>query len=222
MKKTQRSKVFKIFDTVVTVTFVIVIVTAVVLGIILLIRTLSAKKEKKDVDFVSAPIHSESPGYGKITVGQGNVIGVYFNALAPFSAAEVKGAGGDRLSLSLYSFDTDYETSVSGKRLAHSDFSGFEEGSWLTSGFQTFEAGEYLAVISSPSIAELFTSYDQSPLTLNKSVIYKNGELLLTLSDPSGKKETMKKLTDGYDIDGISVYEPSLNDIFVEYAENQI
>ena len=49
-----------------------------------------------------------------------------------------------------------------------------------------------------------------------------DGELLITLSDPSEKKSVMKKLTEIYDIDEIKVYEPTLNDIFVEYTEKQI
>ena len=28
----------------------------------------------------------------------------------------------------------------------------------------------------------------------------------------------MRRLASGYDIDGVQVYEPSLNDIFVQYA----
>lgn len=49
-----------------------------------------------------------------------------------------------------------------------------------------------------------------------------DGELLITLSDPAEKKNVMKKLTEIYDIDEIKVYEPTLNDIFVEYTEKQI
>ena len=48
-----------------------------------------------------------------------------------------------------------------------------------------------------------------------------DGEIILTLSSPEEKKNIMKSLTDKYDIDEIKVYEPSLNDIFVEYAGNQ-
>ena len=46
-------------------------------------------------------------------------------------------------------------------------------------------------------------------------------ELLLTLPDPGKKAETMKMLSEKYDIDGVSVSEPSLNDIFVQYAGGQ-
>lgn len=49
-----------------------------------------------------------------------------------------------------------------------------------------------------------------------------DGALILTLSSPGEKKGVMKKLAETYDIDEIKVYEPSLNDIFVEYTEKQI
>ena len=48
--------------------------------------------------------------------------------------------------------------------------------------------------------------------------VMENGNLMLRLADPSEKKTTMSRLVDNYDIDEVKVYEPSLNDIFVEYA----
>ena len=45
-----------------------------------------------------------------------------------------------------------------------------------------------------------------------------NGELLIKLSAPTEKQSVMQKLTSTYDIDEIRVFEPTLNDIFVEYA----
>ena len=45
-----------------------------------------------------------------------------------------------------------------------------------------------------------------------------DGELLITLSSPEEKNPVMRRLTEKNDIDGIKVFEPSLNDIFVEYA----
>lgn len=48
-----------------------------------------------------------------------------------------------------------------------------------------------------------------------------DGEIILTLNSSEEKKDIMKSLTDKYDIDEIKVYEPSLNDIFVEYAGKQ-
>lgn len=43
-------------------------------------------------------------------------------------------------------------------------------------------------------------------------------ELQLKLSSPEDKKRVMQMLADKYDVDEIRVFEPSLNDIFVEYA----
>lgn len=46
-------------------------------------------------------------------------------------------------------------------------------------------------------------------------------ELLIQLSSPADKQRMMQMLTQKYDIDEIKVFEPSLNDIFVEYAGGQ-
>ncbi len=43
--------------------------------------------------------------------------------------------------------------------------------------------------------------------------------VLVTLSSPEQKHDMMSSLTKDYDIDQIKVFEPSLNDIFVEYAK---
>ena len=48
-----------------------------------------------------------------------------------------------------------------------------------------------------------------------------DGGLLLTLSSPEEKNNVMKKLAERYDLDSVRVYEPSLNDIFVQYAGGQ-
>jgi ABC-2 type transport system ATP-binding protein len=45
-----------------------------------------------------------------------------------------------------------------------------------------------------------------------------SGSLMLKLSSPAEKKTMMAHLVDRYDIDEVKVFEPSLNDIFVEYA----
>jgi ABC-2 type transport system ATP-binding protein len=49
-----------------------------------------------------------------------------------------------------------------------------------------------------------------------------DGTLLIKLPSPEAKRDTMKRLIEGYDIDEVKVFEPSLNDIFVEYAGEQI
>lgn len=45
-----------------------------------------------------------------------------------------------------------------------------------------------------------------------------NGSLLIRLASPQEKKAVMTQLVEHYDIDEVKVFEPSLNDIFVEYA----
>ena len=49
-----------------------------------------------------------------------------------------------------------------------------------------------------------------------------DGTLLIKLTSPDEKQAVMKRLVEGYDIDEVKVFEPSLNDIFVEYAGKQI
>lgn len=48
--------------------------------------------------------------------------------------------------------------------------------------------------------------------------VMENGDLMIRLGSPSEKKTTMTRLVENYDIDEVKVFEPSLNDIFVEYA----
>lgn len=47
-------------------------------------------------------------------------------------------------------------------------------------------------------------------------------ELLLTLDAPEQKQETIGRLNAAFDIDEVKVFEPSLNDIFVEYAGEKV
>ena len=46
--------------------------------------------------------------------------------------------------------------------------------------------------------------------------------VLVTLASPEDKKRVMDELISAYDIDEIRVFEPSLNDIFVEYAKEGV
>ena len=52
--------------------------------------------------------------------------------------------------------------------------------------------------------------------------VREDGALLIQLASPNEKQSIMKRLVENYDIDEIKVFEPSLNDIFVEYAGEQI
>lgn len=51
--------------------------------------------------------------------------------------------------------------------------------------------------------------------------VQEDGSLILRLASPSDKQTAMKHLAGKYDIDEIKVFEPSLNDIFVEYVVEQ-
>ena len=52
----------------------------------------------------------------------------------------------------------------------------------------------------------------------NACTVMENGDLMIQLASPEEKKTVMTRLVENYDIDEVKVYEPSLNDIFVEYA----
>lgn len=49
-----------------------------------------------------------------------------------------------------------------------------------------------------------------------------DGTLLIQLASPEEKQSMMKRLVENYDIDEVKVFEPSLNDIFVEHAGAQV
>ena len=48
--------------------------------------------------------------------------------------------------------------------------------------------------------------------------VMENGDLMIRLNAQEEKKAVMTRLVQNYDIDEVKVFEPSLNDIFVEYA----
>lgn len=52
--------------------------------------------------------------------------------------------------------------------------------------------------------------------------IMENGALMIRLGSADEKMATMKRLVDSYDIDEIKVHEPSLNDIFVAFAGDDV
>ena len=70
-------------------------------------------------------------------------------------------------------------------------------------------------VIRSEQTAEIAESFGEN------CAVTENGELIVTLDSPDDKQTVMKGLVESYDIDEVKVFEPSLNDIFVEYAGHQ-
>ena len=53
----------------------------------------------------------------------------------------------------------------------------------------------------------------------DKCVPSENGDIILTLDSPRDKRSVMAELSGKYDIDEIRVFEPTLNEIFISYAE---
>lgn len=53
------------------------------------------------------------------------------------------------------------------------------------------------------------------------SITQEDGSVIIKLSAPAEKKAVMKRLSEEFDVDEIRIFEPSLNDIFVEYAGGQ-
>lgn len=56
----------------------------------------------------------------------------------------------------------------------------------------------------------------------NACTVTDNGSLMIKLASPHDKQTTMRRLVENYDIDEVKVFEPSLNDILVEYAGEQV
>lgn len=71
-------------------------------------------------------------------------------------------------------------------------------------------------VVRSCEIDKILSEFGGLAKNINKD------EFIIQLTDPCEKKQTMQKLVSEYDIDEIKVFEPSLNDIFVEYTKDRI
>ncbi len=71
-------------------------------------------------------------------------------------------------------------------------------------------------VVASPDFEKITASGKYSCETVSEN------QIIIKLHRPEDKAETMKNLAEVYDIDEMKVFEPSLNDIFVEYAGDGI
>ena len=54
----------------------------------------------------------------------------------------------------------------------------------------------------------------------SQCTVKESGELIVKLKSAEDKQRMMRELTENFDIDEIKVFEPSLNDIFVQYTSN--
>ena len=70
-------------------------------------------------------------------------------------------------------------------------------------------------IVSSSQSDEIMAKYQGESQRLDQDTI------LLSLASPDDKSATMRQLVKKWDIDEIKVREPSLNDIFVQYAKEQ-
>ncbi len=89
-------------------------------------------------------------------------------------------------------------------------------------------------VVLSGELGEIKRSYPRNRLVVRSSQLPAIAEafgtraevcgdaLLLTLDAPEQKQETIGRLNAAFDIDEVKVFEPSLNDIFVEYAGERV
>lgn len=71
-------------------------------------------------------------------------------------------------------------------------------------------------VVSTPDFRAILADFGEN------CTLREDGSLLIQLASPEDKHDTMKRLVADYDVDEVKVFEPSLNDIFVEYAGEQI
>ena len=67
-------------------------------------------------------------------------------------------------------------------------------------------------VIRSPRAGEIAAAFP------GRVQAQEDGSLLLRLDSPADKPAVMQRLAQNYDLDELKVFEPSLNDIFVQYA----
>ncbi len=89
-------------------------------------------------------------------------------------------------------------------------------------------------IVLSGDIREIKRSYDRDRLVVScesadqvladygdKAARLDDGSVLIKMDAAADKKRIMQELTSKYDIDEVKVYEPTLNDIFVEYTGNE-
>ena len=89
-------------------------------------------------------------------------------------------------------------------------------------------------VVLSGDLKAITRSYPRNKLVvssleienISKNISYENyienNNLIVILKNPSDKSDAIKEISEKFDIDMIKVFEPSLNDIFVEYTKDRV
>lgn len=172
---------YKVADTVLTILVIVFAFAAVVVAAVFTIRWLSEREEPERGEYVNVNIYEQELVPVFTTVNRENTYAVYFNALTSFSGIDTVFAASENssLTISIYSFVTDYATSVAGEKLVSVDFSDYADATRLAFGFGSLPAGEYLVVFSSSSNAVMYCGYYQSAEAGNSVVVYENDRLLL-------------------------------------------
>ncbi len=70
-------------------------------------------------------------------------------------------------------------------------------------------------VVSSPAADRIRLDFGAAATALS------DGTVLIRLKSPEEKQAVMRRLVEDYEVDSVKVFEPSLNDIFVEYASEE-
>ncbi len=112
---------------------------------------------------------------------RGEVAAVEFSAADAFSGIEVlaaKVAEDDTLTVTLYEFNTDYETTIKkGKKVESATFRGYESRDTLLLSFKTVGAGKYLLTFSTKSNAGICVAAYPSEQAKDNVRFYLNGEV---------------------------------------------
>lgn len=106
---------------------------------------------------------------------------VEFEAAGDFSGIEIvvaKASDSDTLTVALYEYDTDYETTVkSGKKIEHATFRNYNNRDSLLLSFGTVPEGKYLITLSTKSSAGICIGTFETEPTAGNVVFYLNGEI---------------------------------------------
>lgn len=151
------------------------------LATILLFLTLTACSEGITSDkFFQINFYEEEIIPSTTYISQGENAAIEFYAAAPFSGIEVLAAKvdtSDALTVTLYEFDTDYETTIKkGTKVEKATFRNYESHDSLLLSFKTMPKGKYLLTFTTKNNAGICVAADPSMQAKDSVTFYLNGE----------------------------------------------
>lgn len=172
---------YRVADTVLTILVVVIAIAAVAAAVVFTVHWVASHEEPENRTYENVRIYEQELVAMSETINSDRTIAVYFNALQPFSGVDIVCTASENCSLNVavYNFDTDYRTTVSGKKINSASYSNYKNTSKLALGLGTLPAGEYLVVLSSKTNAVISCAYYQSETAGNSVVVYENEGLLL-------------------------------------------